>query len=88
MKTEKFMFVVISIFGLKMILIAIRKDFWKSLETLITRMWYVNLLPGLDIYFDLVMCDELDNDLVEVYVDPDYMAQNFHMRSYKFMFLF
>ena len=26
------------------------KDFWKSLETLITRMWYVNLLPGLDIY--------------------------------------
>ena len=27
---------------------------------------------------DLVMCDELDDDLVEVYVDPDYMAQNFH----------
>ena len=26
------------------------KDFCKSLETLITRMWYVNLLPGLDIY--------------------------------------
>ena len=24
------------------------------------------------------MCDELDDDLVEVYVDPDYMAQNFH----------
>ena len=43
-------------------------------------MWYVNLLPGLDIYrvLDLVMCDELDDDLVEVYVDPDYMAQNFH----------
>ena len=35
---------------LKMILITIRKDFWKSLETLITKMWYVNLLPGLDIY--------------------------------------
>ena len=27
---------------------------------------------------DLVMCDELDDDLVEAYVDPDYMAQNFH----------
>ena len=27
---------------------------------------------------DLVMCDEFDDDLVEVYVDPDYMAQNFH----------
>ena len=27
---------------------------------------------------DLVMCDELDDDLVEVYVDPDYMAKNFH----------
>ena len=26
------------------------KDFWKLLETLIIRMWYVNLLPGLDIY--------------------------------------
>ena len=24
------------------------------------------------------MCDELDDDLVKVYVDPDYMAQNFH----------
>ena len=27
---------------------------------------------------DLVMCDELYDDLVEAYVDPDYMAQNFH----------
>ena len=27
---------------------------------------------------DLVMCDELADDLVEVYVDPDYMAQNFY----------
>ena len=27
---------------------------------------------------DLVMCDESDDDLVEVHVDPDYMAQNFH----------
>ena len=51
MKTEKSMSVVISIFGLKMILTTIRKDSWKSLETLITKMWYVNLLPGLDIYW-------------------------------------
>ena len=27
---------------------------------------------------DLVMCDESDNSLVEVSVEPDYMAQNFH----------
>ena len=27
---------------------------------------------------DLVMCDESDDDLVEVHVEPDYMAQNFH----------
>ena len=27
---------------------------------------------------DAVMCDEMDDDLVEVYVDPNYMAQNFH----------
>ena len=27
---------------------------------------------------DLVMRDEFDDDLVEVYVDSDYMAQNFH----------
>ena len=27
---------------------------------------------------DLVICDESDDDLVEVHVEPDYMAQNFH----------
>ena len=27
---------------------------------------------------DLVMCDESDDDLVEVHIEPDYMAQNFH----------
>ena len=27
---------------------------------------------------DLVICDEMDDDLVEVHVEPDYMAQNFH----------
>ena len=27
---------------------------------------------------DAVMCDEMDDDLVEVYVDPNYMAKNFH----------
>ena len=27
---------------------------------------------------DLVMCDETDDDLVEVHVKPDYRTQNFH----------
>ena len=27
---------------------------------------------------DLVMCDESDDDLVEVHVEPGYMTQNFH----------
>ena len=25
-----------------------------------------------------MICDESDDDLVEVHVEPDYMAQNFH----------
>ena len=50
MKREKFMLVVILTFGPKMTPITTRKDFWKLLETLIIRMWYVNLLAGLDIY--------------------------------------
>ena len=38
----------------------------------------MNLLPGLAIYLYLVMCNKSDDDLVEVHVEPDYMAQNFH----------
>ena len=74
MKTEKSMFASISIFGLKMILITIRK--------VVGNFNYKNVVceptARSGHILDLVMCDELDDDLVEVYVDPDYMAQNFH----------